>query len=106
MENNNVFMNRNNETTLSVYCYTVTAKCYNEETETISVHTFNIFNERVPSDSIIKSELEKNGYTVLGKVSVSLNTDLSGLYKMNHYDFMIHAFKVGDVRPKKEKENK
>lgn len=98
-----MFESRNNSTTLSVYVWDITAKCYNEQTESIEKVTFQLYNEKVPSDSVLKSELEKGGYTVVGKLDVILNNTLSGLYKMNHDTFVKYGEKIGDTRPKKEK---
>ena len=101
-----MFEKRNNTTTLSVYVLTITAKCYDEKTEKIEVRTFDLYAEKAPSESVLKAELENAGFTVLGKVSVSVNTEKSGLYKMSHADFMKYAERVGDTRPKKEKTEK
>lgn len=98
-----MFEKRNNSTTLSVYVLDVTAKCYDEKTESISEKTFQLFAEKAPSDSVLKAELESAGYTVLGKLKVSVNAEKSGLYKMSHETFMRYAERVGDTRPKKEK---
>lgn len=101
-----MFEKRNNSTTLSVYVLDVTAKCYDEKTETIETRTFQLFAEKAPSESVLKKELEENGFTVLGKVLVTENKEKSGLYKMSHADFMKYAERVGDTRPKKENTEK
>lgn len=101
-----MFEKRNNATTLSVYVLDVTAKCYDEKTETIETRTFQLFAEKAPSETVLKKELEDAGFTVLGKVSVTVNTEKSGLYKMSHADFLKYAERVGDTRPKKEKTEK
>lgn len=101
-----MFEKRNNATTLSVYVLDVTAKCYDEKTEKIETRTFQLFAEKAPSESVLKSELENAGFTVLGKVTVTVNTEMSGLYKMSHADFLKYAERVGDTRPKKEKTEK
>lgn len=101
-----MFEKRNNSTTLSVYVLNVTAKCYDEKTETIETRTFQLYAEKAPSESVLKKELEDAGFTVLGKVLVTENKELSGLYSMTHEQFMNHAVRVGDTRPKKEKADK
>ncbi|MBQ1569645.1 MAG: hypothetical protein IIZ78_00870 [Clostridiales bacterium] len=101
-----MFEKRNNSTTLSVYVLDVTAKCYDEKTETIETRTFQLFAEKAPSESVLKKELEDAGFTVLGRVLVTENKVLSGLYSMSHEEFMKHAVRVGDTRPKKEKQDK
>ena len=101
-----MFEKRNNSTTLSVYVLDITAKCYDEKTETIETRTFQLFAEKAPSESVLKKELEDAGFTVLGRVLVTENKVLSGLYSMSHEEFMKHAVRVGDTRPKKEKQDK
>lgn len=98
---NSVFAKRNNTTTLSVYVYNVTARCFDEETETIEKHTFELYNEKMPSQNALKSDLELAGLSVIGKVLVELNTEKSGLYKMSHETFVQFGERIGDVRPKK-----
>ena len=77
-----------------------------KKSETIETRTFQLFAEKAPSDSVLKAELESAGYTVLGKIDVTVNTEKSGLYKMSHADFVKYAERVGDTRPKKEKTGK
>ena len=100
----NILKKRSNKTTLSVYVYTITAKCFDDETETIERHTFELYNEKVPSNNAIKSDFEQAGLTVVGKLEIALDEEKSGLYEMNHETFVEHGIKVGPVRPKKEKE--
>lgn len=99
-----IFAKRNNKTTLSVYVYTITAKCFDDETETIERHSFELYNEKLPSNNAIKADFEQAGLTVVGKLEIVLNEEKSGLYEMSHETFVEHGVKVGSVRPKKEKE--
>lgn len=102
----NIFNHRNNKTTLSVYVQDITVKVFDDETETVQKVTAKLYSEKPLSDGQVKSDFESRGLSVVGKIEKTLDEKQSGLYEMSHKEFVEHAHRVGDVRPKKEKSDK
>ena len=97
-------MKHENYVTLSIYVKNIECLCYDKESKTVVEKVFTFYNERVPSDNILKKELsEYHNITVIDILSVSDNKELSGTYKMSHSDFLVKAERIGDVRGHKEK---
>lgn len=97
-------MKHENNVTLSIYVKNINCLCYDKETKTVIEKAFTFYNERVPSDNILKKELSDfYNVTVIDILSVTDNNALSGTYKMTHADFLAKAERIGEVRGHKEK---
>lgn len=97
---------RSNETTLSIYVQRITVDCYDKATRAIEEKTFYLYAEKAPSVTSLENDLKAMGFTPVGDMTITLDTEKSGLYTMSHEDFLKHATRVGDTRPKKERADK
>lgn len=98
-------MKHENSVTLSVYVNDVTCKVYDEVSDTVTEKTYQYHKEKMPSDNILKKDIEEStGDSVLKVKIIAPNKELSGLYEMSHEDFIKYGKRIGDVREKKEKE--
>lgn len=103
-----MLFNRDNNTTISIYVQKITALVYDKENKGVSEKEYSLYNEKTPSEEILKKEIkEQYNDTVIDILSVELDNEKSGTYKLSHRLFAEYAVKVGDVRGhanKKEKE--
>lgn len=97
-------MKHENSVTLSIYVKNIECLCYDKSTKTVVEKVFTFYNERVPSDNILKKEIsEYYNVTVIDILAVTDNNELSGTYKMSHADFLTKGERIGEVRGHKEK---
>lgn len=99
--------NRDNNTTISIYVQKITALVYDKESKGVSEKTYFLYNEKCPSDEVLKKEIkEQFNDTVIDILSVELDKELSGTYKLSHRTFSEVGEKVGEVRGHTNKKEK
>ena len=94
-----MLQSRDNNTTISIYVQNVTALVYDKASRTTSEKSYFIYNEKAPSEEIIKKEVkEEYGDIIIDILSIELDTEKSGCYKLSHRVFASVGEKVGEVR--------